>query len=369
MASAGDDSYSLSSTSCNFVWDGAGVDTLDASSQSQPVTLYLEPGDWGYIGSKAATITEAAQVTVNFGTIVENLTGGSGNDFLCGNSANNSIKGNAGDDTLNGGEGIDQAVYARPQSYYTVTQTANGFTVKDNVGTDGTDTLVNIESLVFADAQQTSSKTVNVLAYSWKAHTLLDGVNLSNGTLSGTTNTGGAASFSAVTESSLTLSASRAIPTAEASDTSGAVNLQDAIAILRMIVGLDVNGVGKPLSPYQSLAADFDGNGTVGLTDAIGVLKHVVGLTSPEPAWHFLNEADKSIQNKTNLTPGVPVDSINADLGNSSPAHVGLVGYLSGDVDGSYAGAVGALDLDATQTNYFQNLAAATGFSLSQFGM
>ena len=134
-------------------------------------------------------------------------------------------------------------------------------------------------------------------------------------------------------------------------------------------MGLDVNSAGKPLSPYQALAADYDGNGNVDLTDAIGILKHVVGLSAPDPVWHFVNEADTSIPNKANLTPGVPVDTINADLGNSSSAHVGLVGYLNGDVDGSYAGAVGALDLDATQPNYFHNLATATGLSLSQFGM
>ena len=48
---------------------------------------------------------------------------------------------------------------------------------------------------------------------------------------------------------------------------------------------------------------------------------------------------------------------------------VGLVGYLSGDVDGSFAGAAGALDLDVTQTAYFTNLAAASGLNLTQFGV
>ena len=43
-------------------------------------------------------------------------------------------------------------------------------------------------------------------------------------------------------------------PGAEATLTDQAVNLQDAIAILKMIVGLEVNGAGKALSPYQALA-------------------------------------------------------------------------------------------------------------------
>ncbi len=57
-----------------------------------------------------------------------------------------------------------------------------------------------------------------------------------------------------------------------------------------MVVGLDVNDSGKPLSPYQALAADFNGDGVVSLTDAIGVLKHVVGLslTSAPPIGFLL---------------------------------------------------------------------------------
>ncbi|MBV5344652.1 MAG: M10 family metallopeptidase C-terminal domain-containing protein, partial [Rhodoferax sp.] len=85
-ARVGDDSYALSATSSNFVWDGTGLDTLDASALTQAVTLYLTPGYWGFVGSKTATITEPGQVTVNFGTLIENLTGGLGSDVLYGNS-------------------------------------------------------------------------------------------------------------------------------------------------------------------------------------------------------------------------------------------------------------------------------------------
>jgi hypothetical protein len=38
-------------------------------------------------------------------------------------------------------------------------------------------------------------------------------------------------------------------------------------------------------------------------------------------------------------------------------------------VDGSFAGAAGALDLDAVQQNYFTSLAAASGLNLTQFGV
>lgn len=110
--------------------------------------------------------------------------------------------------------------------------------------------------------------------------------------------------------------------------------------------------------------------GTVNLTDAIGVLKHVVSLTSPDPVWYFVIESNQSIPTKANLTPGTPQTTLSADLSGTSPVHVGLVGYLTGDVDGSYAAGLGAQDLDLAQPSYFTNLVAGYPvLSLAQFGV
>jgi hypothetical protein len=50
---------------------------------------------------------------------------------------------------------------------------------------------------------------------------------------------------------------------------------------------------------------------------------------------------------------------------------VGLVGYLTGDVDGSFAGISGAVDLDTTQPTYFDDLVGASNnaLNLAQFGI
>ena len=213
----------------------------------------------------------------------------------------------------------------------------------------------------------TAGQTVDLLAYHWYSHILLNSVGLSAGSHSVTTNATGAAAWAAVTETLLLLTASRIVPDAEASATSLAVNLTDAIAILKMIVGLDVNGAGKPLSPYQLYAADFDGNGRVELSDAIAVLKHVVGLDAPKPNWTFFNEADTTVssmlaQGKVTLSPGTaPALSIGA-----STVHLGLVGVLIGDVDGSYGGPVAA---PALAPSYFVNLSVHDHLNLSQFGV
>lgn len=211
-------------------------------------------------------------------------------------------------------------------------------------------------------------QSVNLLAYSWKAHTLLSGVDIGGAGRLASTDAAGGTRYAEVAETQVALYASRPIPSAEAAATTSAVNLQDAVAILKMVVGLDVNGADKPLSPYQALAADFDSDGAVGLTDAISVLKHVVGLAAPDTTWHFVHEADASVPGIS--TAGrVSPPAIDVTLGAASVVQVGLVGYLRGDVDGSYAGALGALTLDTSQPDYFLNLSAATGLSLSQFGV
>ena len=214
-----------------------------------------------------------------------------------------------------------------------------------------------------------STMTVDVLVYGWKAHTLLGDVSLSTGTSAHLTATDGTATWQQAATSSIVVTASRDIPAAEADITNSAVNLQDAIAILKMVVGLDVNGAGNALSPYQALAADYDGNGLVQLSDAIGVLKHVVGLTTQQPVWHFVNEIDPLVPAKANLAPGLPQASIQIDTSVGRSVQAGLVAYLSGDVDGSFMGAAGALDLDALQANYFTDLTTGQNLSLTQFGV
>ena len=70
-----------------------------------------------------------------------------------GGTGKDTFQGAAGDDSLDGGAGIDTVVYSGVRSHYTITKTATGYTVTDNTGVDGTDILVNVERLQFADAK------------------------------------------------------------------------------------------------------------------------------------------------------------------------------------------------------------------------
>jgi serralysin len=108
-ARASNDTYAVSAAETNFIWDGAGIDGINASGLSQGATIYLTPGYWGYVGSsRASTITSAGQITVNFGTVIENLIGSGHADFLYGNASGNHIQGGGGSDRIEGWDGDDR---------------------------------------------------------------------------------------------------------------------------------------------------------------------------------------------------------------------------------------------------------------------
>jgi len=168
MLNAGNTSHVIAETDHNFIFDGAGSDTIDASAVSQGVTIYLAPGHWGFVGSsRGSLITGPGQVTVNFGTVIENLKGSMHDDTLVGNEMDNVLSGGAGNDTilgaagnddLDGGDGIDVAVF-QGQLYQTSADNNFNYTVinEDGIVTvtgplaDGTDRLKNIERLRFDD--------------------------------------------------------------------------------------------------------------------------------------------------------------------------------------------------------------------------
>lgn len=70
---------------------------------------------------------------------------------IIGTSANDSFSIGSGNKVIDAGAGIDTVVFPSQRANYTVTKTDVGYTVKDNFGTTGTETLTNIERLQFRD--------------------------------------------------------------------------------------------------------------------------------------------------------------------------------------------------------------------------
>jgi serralysin len=158
------DTLTLTALSTNILWDGGGVDTIDGAQQTQAITLYLEPGYWGYIGAKNELLSKPGQITINFGTVIENAVGGSGNDTLVGNSIANNLRGGAGNDiisglggndVIDGGTGLNTARFTHRLSDFIVSKQIVGaqtiFNVSDKTNIDGNDTLQNIQRLQFSD--------------------------------------------------------------------------------------------------------------------------------------------------------------------------------------------------------------------------
>lgn len=61
------------------------------------------------------------------------------------------LSGGPGNDTINGGLGSDTARYNGTRDHFTITKTDKGFSVIDNTGAEGNDTLIEMERIQFAD--------------------------------------------------------------------------------------------------------------------------------------------------------------------------------------------------------------------------
>ncbi len=125
------------------IWDAGGNDTLDLSGYSANQRIDLHAGTYSDVGGMVNN------VAIAFGAVIENAIGGSGNDTIDGNDTSNTLRGGPGNDTINGEAGIDYAVFSGPRSAYTIT--ALGSLGSQVSGPDGTDTLTNVEWLVFSD--------------------------------------------------------------------------------------------------------------------------------------------------------------------------------------------------------------------------
>lgn len=103
------------------VWDGGGRDTYDFSTYDNRVRVDLRPGmatttspeQLSTLGSPAdgkkadGNVFNALLYRDNSRSLIENATGGSGNDKIIGNRADNVLKGGAGNDALDGKSGKD----------------------------------------------------------------------------------------------------------------------------------------------------------------------------------------------------------------------------------------------------------------------
>jgi len=499
---------------------GAGTDSVRYTSAVTSITVDLAAGtaSGSEIGNDSLTGIEniiggQAGDTLRgdgFANDIDGYTGddliqgAAGNDTLTGGTGNDTLEGGSGNDSLVGGEGTDTARFSGVRAGYTVTWTSTTSTFTVTSAAEGTDTLSGIETLSFsdtsvsaADFQTSSTFSLQGMAYHWKSHVLLSGVNVSVGSaaavqtnagelfdlrgarfdastgglsvevwanastsfgnfdfraatagataasftsalpegwavttgtanpqsvhvsaislagLSGsvklgtlqltlptstttaevafsqikvgnadganqglamqarTTGGDGAYSFTSLGSQALQLVASRST-----GDAGNAVTSADALAALRIAVGLNPNpdpdGTGPKtapaISPYQIMAADVNNSGTVTSADALAILRMAVKLSTALPQeWFFVEETRDFWDETANGGQGAfTLNRGNAVWDRTIPVPaqggtVNLVGVLKGDVNGSWTAPAGSTDLDNTNPTYFEELVKKIG--------
>jgi len=192
---AGNTTYTFGANSESFetIWDGGGVDTIDASAQTLAADVSLVDGTYSSIGPKAFGGSASENIAIAFGVTIENATGGGGNDTLTGNGVGNllkgrggndaldglggsdtleggagsdSLEGGAGNDQIDGGGGSDRAIFSNALSAYSFVLGGDTSTTVSFNGSgpfnDGSDSLTNVEQFVFADTTMTREQLVQL---------------------------------------------------------------------------------------------------------------------------------------------------------------------------------------------------------------
>ncbi|MCH1515164.1 MAG: matrixin family metalloprotease, partial [Alphaproteobacteria bacterium] len=167
--------------------DTGGTDTIDLSNQTRSNTLNMNGGTLSSVGlwseadqvaywtaqtplsgstvqgffntynnqatanypgkTTSAIYTGEDNLGIAFNAQIENAVGGSADDTITGNDLDNMITGGGGNDTIDGGDGDDVAIFSGDRNSYTINTTGSTTTVTG--GSDGTDTLTNVEFLQF----------------------------------------------------------------------------------------------------------------------------------------------------------------------------------------------------------------------------
>ena len=133
--------------------DAGGIDTLNLATIQDDLVIDLTPG--------AVNTLRTNPLTIAAGTVIENIYGGDGADTFTGNAADNvlhgmrgndDLSGAGGNDIIDGGAGYDTATYLGNIGGFSITLNADGtVTVEDIAGSEGRDTLIDVELVQFAD--------------------------------------------------------------------------------------------------------------------------------------------------------------------------------------------------------------------------
>lgn len=154
------------------IWDSNGIDEIRYNgARDAQIDLTAATLDYSPTGGGVVSFVDGiwGGYTIAGGVVVENATGGSGDDVLIGNAAANILKGNAGDDILIGGLGndvLDGGDGFDTVSYIDATSAVNiRLDLKARETGMGVDTFISIEGVIGSLFNDTiyGNAVVNVL--------------------------------------------------------------------------------------------------------------------------------------------------------------------------------------------------------------
>jgi len=184
----------------------------------------------------------------------------------------------------------------------------------------------------FTTASTSSVHDISGSVTFWKTCTAIADVTSTFASDSVTTGTDGLYQHLDMEDGTYTLTCEKVSGTSE----SNAIKANDALAALKIAVGMNPNADGSAVSPYQYLAADVNHDGQVKAADALNILKMAVKLsTAPENEWFFVPESIGSeSMSRTHVV--WPENPIPVTLDVDQELH--LIGIVKGDVNGSWLG-------------------------------
>lgn len=91
------------------IWDGGGIDLIDASDITKAAVIDLRPGEYSTIGDTPRNVAMAKAVTVDGEVVnlIENVYGTALDDIVFGNQAGNDLRPGLGSDWVEAGDGDD----------------------------------------------------------------------------------------------------------------------------------------------------------------------------------------------------------------------------------------------------------------------
>ncbi len=130
--------------------NGDGMSDLVTYYNDSRVVVDLNMMSSGHV-YKVGEVSAGGSANLAGTAQADTLIGSDQNNVLQAGAGADRLQGGHGDDRLDGGAGLDTAVYAGRRADYLVKASGAGYTVQDKVGQDGSDTLVGVERLRFAD--------------------------------------------------------------------------------------------------------------------------------------------------------------------------------------------------------------------------